>query len=173
MIFIDKPVPGINYPVEYAVIDMPYGLKARQIGISCIWDPGIFLNDINKYTPVFNGSSDRLYTIRLTTTSGCVTVDTQMVKTVKHSDIYVPTAFSPNEDGLNDILRPTLMGMKDLHFFRVFNRWGQLLYETRSVRMGWNGRLNGIPQNTQTVVWVAGGVDGKIHTRKGTSILVR
>jgi gliding motility-associated-like protein len=175
VIFIDKPALGINYPVEYAIIDMPYGLSARQIGSSCVWDPGIFLNNVNTYTPVFNGSSDRMYTIRLTTNSGCVTVDTQMVKTVKSAEIYVPTAFSPNEDGLNDILRPTLMGIKDLHFFRVFNRWGQLIYETKSSRIGWNGRIRGVPQITQTVVWIAQGVgvDGKIHTRKGTSILIR
>ena len=175
VILIEKPVPGITYPVEYAVVDMPFGLKARQIGNTCSWSPAIFLNDAKIYAPVFNGSSDRLYTIQLTTGSGCVTIDTQMVKTVKSAEIYVPTAFSPNNDGLNDILRPTLMGMKDLHFFRVFNRWGHLLFETSSSRIGWNGRLNGVPQITQTVVWVAQGVgvDGRIHTRKGTSILVR
>ncbi|MGZ8545128.1 MAG: T9SS type B sorting domain-containing protein, partial [Flavisolibacter sp.] len=174
-IFIDKPVPGITYPVAYAIIDLPYGLKARDIGSTCVWSPGIDLDDVNSYKPIFNSSIERSYTIRLTTSTGCVTVDTQIVKTVKAAEIYVPTAFSPNDDGRNDILRPTLMGMKELHYFRIYNRWGQLLYESRSGITGWDGRIKGILQSTQTFVWVASGVgvDGRVHTRKGTSVLIR
>ena len=174
-VFIDKPAPGITYPVAYAVIDLPYGLSARNIGNSCVWSPGIDLDDVNSYKPVFNSSTDRSYTISLTTYTGCVTVDTQMVKTVKAAEIYVPTAFTPNDDGKNDILRPTLMGMKELHYFRIFNRWGQLLYESKSGIQGWNGRIKGVLQSTQTFVWVASGlgVDGRVHTRKGTAVLIR
>ena len=174
-ILIDNPKSGINYPVEYAVIDLPLDLQARQFGSTALWSPPIHLNNPTSYTPVFNGSEDQLYTIEITTNTGCVTVDTQLVKTVPYIEMYVPSAFTPNKDGLNDFLRPTLMGIKELRYFRIYNRWGQLLFQTKNALPGWDGNLNGTLQSTQVVVWLAEGlgVDGKIYTRKGTSALVR
>jgi gliding motility-associated-like protein len=174
-IIIDNPKPGINYPVQYTVVDLPLGLQARQFGSSALWSPGIYLDNRASYTPVYNGSSDQLYTIKITINTGCVTTDTQLVKIVPHIDIYVPTAFTPNHDGLNEFLRPTLMGVKELRYFRIYNRWGQLLFETKNAQTGWDGKLNGIPQPTQVVVWMAEGigVDNKAYSRKGTSTLVR
>jgi len=116
-----------------------------------------------------------LYTIMITTKAGCVTVDTQMVKTIKNADIYVPNAFTPNADGKNDFLHPIPRGIKKINYFRVYNRWGQLLYESAQEYPGWDGRLQGILQSSQVVVWVVQGVgiDNQIYIRKGTSVLVR
>jgi gliding motility-associated-like protein len=174
-IVIDIAKPGITYPIQYAVVDLPIELKARQFGVTALWSPGKNLDNPASYTPTFQGPSDQLYTVEIKTVSGCVTVDTQLVKTVPHVDMYVPTAFTPNNDGLNDFLRPTLMGIKELHYFRIYNRWGQLLFDSKTERPGWNGNFNGMSQPTQVVVWIAEGlgVDGRIYTRKGTSILVR
>jgi gliding motility-associated-like protein len=174
-IIIDEPRPGIKYPVKYAIIDLPLGLKARQFGDSILWSPGTWLNTRTSYTPIFNGSTEQLYTIEIKTNSGCTTVDTQLVKTVKQVELYVPTAFTPNKDGLNDFLRPILMGIKEVRYFRIFNRWGHLLFEMRTDQPGWDGTVNGVPQAEQVVVWMieALGVDDKIYRRKGTSVLVR
>jgi gliding motility-associated-like protein len=67
------------------------------------------------------------------------------------------------------------MGVKELHYFKIYNRWGQLLFDSKTERPGWNGNFNGMSQPTQVVVWIAEGlgVDGRIYTRKGTSTLVR
>jgi gliding motility-associated-like protein len=174
-IIIDEPKPGIKYPVKYAVIDLPLELKAREFGDNVLWSPPSWLNSQTSYTPVFIGSSDQLYTIEIKTNSGCITVDTQLVKTVKKAEIYVPTAFSPNKDGLNDFLRPIIMGVKEIHYFRIFNRWGQLLYEMKTDQPGWDGNLNGVPQASQVVVWMLEGIgmDNSIYRRKGTTLLVR
>lgn len=174
-IFIDKARPGITYPLEYAVMNLPYQLEARTFGTSVLWSPGTNLDNPAKVTPQFKGVSDQLLTIEIKTNSGCITVDTQMVKVIKGAEIFVPTAFTPNNDGLNDLLRPTLMGIKDLQFFRIFNRWGQLLFETKTKRAGWDGRINGKLQAAGVVVWVAQGVgvDGKVHLKRGTTLLVR
>jgi gliding motility-associated-like protein len=174
-IFIDKARPGITYPVEYAVINLPYRLAARSFGSSVLWNPLINLDDAAKVSPVFKGNEDQLYSIEIKTNTGCITIDTQQVKVIKGVDIYVPNAFTPNGDGRNEILRPTLMGVKELEYFRVYNRWGQLMFETKTKRDGWDGRLNGSPQPTTVVVWEvqALGVDGKIYNQKGTSVLVR
>jgi gliding motility-associated-like protein len=174
-IVIDNPRQGVTYPVEYAVIDLPLELEARRFGDSAVWSPGTWLNTTDSYTPVFDGLSEQLYTIAIRTKSGCLTVDTQMVKIVKAVEVHVPTAFTPNKDGLNDFLRPIIMGMKEIRYFRIFNRWGQLIYETKTDRPGWDGMLKGEPVSSQVVVWVLEGVgvDNRMYLRKGTTVLVR
>lgn len=172
---VEKPQVGISYPVQYALVDLPISLQARKVGEKVLWSPGTGLDNRTTYTPVFNYSSEQSYAIRLETSSGCVTVDTQVVKTVKNVEVYVPDAFTPNSDLKNDYLRPLVMGVREVRFFRVFNRWGQLLFETRTDRPGWDGTYKGVLQQTQTVVWMVEvtGVDGKTYVRKGTSILLR
>jgi len=174
-VLIDSPRPGIRYPLQYAVENLPMSLQARTFGTSVVWTPDNYLTNPTSVTPVFKSPVEQEYRIEITTATGCLTIDTQLVKTVKNVDIYVPTAFTPNNDGLNDLLRPTLMGVKKLNYFRVYNRWGQMMYETATERAGWDGRLRGLEQGSQVVVWTAEGlgVDGKIYMKKGTSVLVR
>lgn len=172
---IEKPRPAVEYPVQYAVINYPLNLQARNFGETVEWSPGTFLNNPDVANPTFLGNADQNYTIKLTTASGCVTVDTQSVKTVKEAQIYVPSAFTPNDDGLNDVLRPIFMGIRELHYFRVYNRWGQLLYERKTELPGWDGKVAGMPQPSQVVVWMVEGlsVDNRLIKQKGTSTLVR
>ncbi len=174
-IIIDKPTPGIEYPVMYAVINKPLALKARSFGATVLWAPSVSLDNPASVTPVFNGNEDQLYIIGITTSSGCLTVDTQLVKTIKSVEIYVPNAFTPNNDGYNDYLRPLLKGVKELRYFRVYNRFGQLLYQAKAEGKGWDGAINGTQQPPQTVVWVleAVGVDNEIYHKRGTAVLIR
>lgn len=175
VIFIDIPRPGIQYPLQYAVINYPLTLQARTFGSEVLWMPSTYLNDPSNFNPVFRGATDQLYHIEITTSSGCVTIDTQLVKTVKEVKIYVPTAFTPDNNGVNDYLRPILMGVKELVFFRVYNRWGQLIFDLKSDHRGWDGTIGGRAQSVQTVVWMAKaiGVDNRVYTDKGTSIILR
>jgi gliding motility-associated-like protein len=175
VVTIDQPRPGITYPVQYAIENLPLELKARQFGDIAIWTPPTSLNNRTTYTPTFNGRSDQLYTIEISKRGGCLTVDTQFVKIIKKVDIFVPNAFTPNNDKHNDVLRPILRGVKQIAYFRVYNRWGNLLYESNSAESGWNGMLNGVPQPSQAVVWIVEGigVDGKIYRQKGTTVLLR
>lgn len=175
VVSIDKARRGITYPVEYAAVNLPYALQARNFGAKVLWTPPVYLDNPTSLTPLFKSATEQLYTIRIETTTGCITVDTQLVKVVPKADIFVPTAFTPNNDGRNDLLRPVLMGIKELRYFRVYNRWGQLLHETRIASAGWDGRVNGVSQPTGVVVWVAEGLgsDGQLYLRKGTSALLR
>jgi len=174
-IVIDKAKPGVSYLTEYAVINLPLALKARQVGESVLWQPGTSLNTPTSFTPTFKGVLEQLYTIDIITNTGCLTVDTQLVKTVKNVEIYVPTAFTPNKDGINDFLRPILRGVKEVRYFRVFNRWGQKLFEKKNDQPGWDGTFKGIPQQTQAIVWMLEcvGVDGIVYAQKGASVLLR
>ena len=174
-IVIDKAKPGIAYPVKYAVVDLPLSLKAREIGEQVLWTPAINLNNATTFKPVFTSSAERQYAIEIRTATECLTIDTQLVKIVKSVEIYVPNAFTPNGDGKNDFLRPHLRGISELHYFKIFNRWGQLLYDNRSDEAGWDGSFRGTPQSTQTYVWILEGVgvDNRLYTRKGICTLIR
>jgi len=174
-IVVDAPPPGISYPAKDAVILFPEPLQARNIGASALWIPAVSLDNRNSYTPFFDGKDPQLYTVQLKTISGCITTDTQYVKTHKKIEIYVPTAFTPGTNGLNNYLRPLLMGFDKVNYFRIYNRWGKLLFEMKSDRPGWDGRSGGNPQEMQTVVWMieAVDVDGVTHHRSGTTILMR
>ena len=174
-VVIDAPAKGITYPEKDAVINFPEPLQARFIGSSVLWTPATNLDFRYSYNPKFTGIVPQLYTIQLKTLTGCVTVDTQMVKTHKKIEIYVPASFTPDNNGINDYLRPILMGFTSVNYFRVYNRWGKLLYQMQSDKPGWDGTINGARQQMQAVVWMieATDVDGKIHKRQGTSILLR
>ena len=174
-VLIESPHRNTNYQVMYVLADQPVPLQARPIGSSYFWQPGRNLNTTTLANTIFNGSADELYTIQISTPAGCLTVDTQVVKIVSRMDILVPSAFTPNGDGRNDVLRPVLFGLKELTYFRVYNRWGQLVFQTADSRSGWDGKIGGKVQANQTVVWVAEatGMDGKKYQRKGTAICVQ
>ncbi|MEO6539730.1 MAG: PKD domain-containing protein, partial [Ferruginibacter sp.] len=173
-VLIDAPATAARYTDVIAVMNFEEQLQARQIGTSVLWAPSVSLDNPGSYRPIFKGLNEQLYTIRLKSATGCVTIDTQLVKIRKRIEIYVPTTFTPDGNGRNDYLRPVLMGFRSVNYFRVFNRWGKLLFQMQSDVPGWDGRTNGQVQEMQTVVWEieAVDVDGKVHKKKGTSILL-
>jgi gliding motility-associated-like protein len=90
-------------------------------------------------------------------------------------DIMMPNAFSPNGDGKNDIIRPVLIGISSLDYFKVFNRWGQQVFSTTELNRGWDGRISGIMQDPSTYVFMVQGRDytGKLIAKKGSFVLLR
>ncbi|MGG9964606.1 PKD domain-containing protein [Ferruginibacter sp. SUN106] len=172
---IDPTTPGVVYPDKDAAFNFPEQLQARSIGTTVTWTPPVSLSNRYSFSPVFKGIAPQLYTIELKTANGCITVDTQLVKTHKKIEIYVPTGFTPNGDGTNDRLRPILIGFTKVNYFRVYNRWGGLLFSMNSDLPGWDGKINNKPAETQTVVWMieAVDVDGVVHSKQGTTVLYR
>jgi gliding motility-associated-like protein len=155
------------------------GVSTDSALVTWSWTPDTWLNNAAIYDPVATITSaiDSItYTATATTSQGCygnakltVTVYTTL------PDIFMPNAFTPNGDGRNDIFRPILVGISNLDFFRIFNRWGQMVYATTQNGQGWDGTLGGRPQETGTFVYMVQGKDytGKIHFKKGTFILIR
>lgn len=174
-VIIDAQAKGITYPVKDAAFNFNEPLQARQIGNSVTWSPATQLNSRYSYSPIFRGTTAQLYTIQLKTAHGCITVDTQLVKTHKKIEIHVPTGFTPGDDNLNDRLRPVLIGFEKVNYFRIYNRWGVLLFSMNSNQPGWDGKVNGNPAEMQTVIWMieAIDVDGKVHNKQGATILIR
>jgi gliding motility-associated-like protein len=90
-------------------------------------------------------------------------------------NIYVPPVFTPNGDGVNDVLKPILVGISTFHYFSVYNRWGNLIFTSQDPNAGWDGRFKGVAQPVETYLWIAEGIDiqGKKIVQKGMTTLVR
>ncbi len=108
--------------------------------------------------------------------NGCKDTVVNKIQVPNNCYIAVPTGFTPNGDGLNDYLYPlNAWKAKELHF-RVYNRYGQLIWETRDWTRKWDGNMNGSPQTTGTYVWMLEYIDsetGKRISLKGTTVLIR
>ena len=89
--------------------------------------------------------------------------------------VFVPSAFTPNRNGENDVLRPLLYNIRSLNYFRVFNRWGQVVFETNKIGSGWDGTIKGVLQPTETFTWILECTDnnGTIIRESGRSLLLR
>ncbi len=183
VVTVNKAAPGMRYPTVTTAPNTSVPLNARDLGpnYSYSWKPPVGLNFTNVKNPTFNYNRQTQYTITLTPPDGgCPTVDTLMV-TIRQQDlecsskIDVPNAWSPNGDGHNDKLYPLAICIKELKYFRVFNRWGQLVFETKTIGQGWDGIFNGSPQVMDVYTWIleADGVDGVHYKLAGNSILMR
>ena len=175
-ITIVSPPANQRYTSLNAVENRDIQLSARTFsGSSYSWSPTSGLSSSTIYNPVFNNTAEVDYVITITTGIGCVIKDTQLVRIFKEKEIYVPKGFSPNGDGNNDKIFPRLVGVRSLTYFKVFNRWGKLLFQTSTINEGWDGIFGGAKQPMETYVWVAEGIDIDNNTikRTGTFLLVR
>lgn len=140
------------------------------------WTPATWLSNPGIKNPISLPQNDIEYVVRVSNDVGCFDTDSIRVRVFKiKPDLYVPNAFTPNDDGDNDIFRPIPIGLKSVDLFRVYNRWGQMLYSGTGNGSGWDGRFAGRKQETGTYVWHAEGTDylnNKVKQR-GTVVLIR
>jgi gliding motility-associated-like protein len=155
-------------------------LWANNTGIAdvnyYVWTPPTYLDNANIATPTALGTETVLYTVMGINNWGCR--DTAEVNVVvdPSMDEFVPSVFSPNGDGKNDVFRILNMRYQKLVEFRVFNRWGKELYNNTNALKGWDGTYNGEPQDPGVYnyiirVNVPGAQQQKVY--KGTVTLVR
>jgi gliding motility-associated-like protein len=113
----------------------------------------------------------------MTAPTGCVTVDTVKVLVFDSAlvTIFVPKSFTPNGDGVNDLLYPYIAGMKSLTYLKIFNKFGKQVYETRTTAQGWNGISFGKDQPMDAYLWIAEGIDikGNKIQQTGSVLLIR
>ena len=97
------------------------------------------------------------------------------IKVVDETKVYVPTAFTPNHDGKNDLIKPVVFGLFNLDYFIIFDRWGNKVFETNGVTKGWTGINAGSESPIGVYVWILRGKDinGKTIDQKGSFVLMR
>lgn len=118
------------------------------------------------------------YAVKYTVTDsfGCQKTAQKTVKVYSSCYLAVPTAFTPNHDGKNDLLYPLNAIKADRLDFRVYNRWGQLIFHTNNWKQGWDGTYKGIQQASGVYVWFLSYVDRDTkqpRQMKGTAALIR
>ncbi len=106
------------------------------------WNPATFLDNPNQANPIFNGDKSTDYKLtRTDTITSCSVTDEYEI--IVSTEVYanVPNAFTPNNDGLNDVLKVEYSAGVGADFnFRIFNRWGKLMFQTNDKNKGWDGR---------------------------------
>lgn len=157
------------------VIGQPLQLFATG-GTNFVWTPTSFLNDAKIATPIAKLNDDIKYIVKVSTPEGCFGFDSLMVKVYKTPpEIFVPTAFTPNDDNLNDLLVPVPVGIAKLIYFKIYNRFGEMVFSTDVVGKGWNGVFRGRDQGNESFTWQALAIDylGKPVFRKGQFTIIR
>jgi gliding motility-associated-like protein len=156
------------------VVNQPLQLTASG-GEFYIWTPSTGLSNPDVSNPVALLSNSQQYVVTVSQ-GGCFDTDTINVTVYKvEPGLYVPNAFTPNNDGVNDVFRPIPIGMKKISYFRVYDRWGRLMFSSAQTGKGWDGTLEGKPQDPAVYVWMIEGIDylnNKI-TKKGSVVLIR
>lgn len=138
------------------------------------WSPEQGLSSTSSAEPVAVLNQNMTYVLKAYTADGCFDLDTMRVTVFQTApDIFVPNAFIPG--GKNNELKPKAVGISSLDYFRVYNRWGQVVFQTTEVNKGWDGRVNGVLQNNGTYVWMISGTDytGKKVSKRGTAVMIR
>ncbi len=137
---------------------------------------GSYLWNTNETTPTLTIRNPGEYWLQVTTNTGCPGRDTVIV-TQKDClrGLYMPTGFTPNNDGKNDLLKPTIGGEVEQYKFTIMNRWGEIVFQTTDLTKGWDGRFKGLVQDGNVYVWTCSyQLAGEtLKLAKGTFILIR
>lgn len=128
-----------------------------------------------------DGSTNASYTIRypgrytVQVSNECGTTSDVVIAKICSPDLYIPNAFSPNNDGNNDVFRLVTPNGQELLEFRIFDRWGKELFCAVSIQQGWNGTFKGAPQPIGGYVYFIRyrNIDREEKILKGTVMLLR
>ncbi|MBL0269586.1 MAG: gliding motility-associated C-terminal domain-containing protein [Chitinophagaceae bacterium] len=179
---VTPPIKIYTYPAD--TIAYP-GDQIRLKAVSAVpsaniynWTPFVNLDNPFISDPVVtarNAGDSIIYKVTASSIAGCIGEAFVKFRVYKGPELYTPTAFTPNGDGLNDLFYPFPVGIKSINYFRVFNRWGQLIFSSNTLYKGWDGKFQGKDQASGVYVWMAQGVDknNKLITRQGSITVIR
>lgn len=141
--------------------------------VNYYWSPSLYMDNSRSLTPVVNPPKEINYTLNAVSTVGCG-VATDDVKISVYKDIFIPNAFTPNGDGINDMFRVLPFENYKIIKFGIYNRWGKLMFETDDAHNGWNGTFGGEPAPAGVYVYYIEMQNRqKKIKKKGTIVLLR
>ena len=157
---------------------IPYGSSIQLNADSALyywWLPNDgTLNNRDINNPVATPTETTTYTVYGTDSTGCQD-SAKITITVLSDSLFLPTAFTPDGDGLNDIFRPVNMKYHKLIEFSIYNRWGQQIFTTSNKEVGWDGTFQGVLQDlgVYNYLFIVGLEDGTNRAFKGNVTLIR
>jgi gliding motility-associated-like protein len=140
------------------------------------WNPIDNLTDGTIPNPIANPINTITYTLIVTGDNGCVDFDSVTVTVTHIHDFYVPNAFTPNGDGVNDYFQFYLKGISSVTSVKIFSRWGELIYYSENNEgKGWNGTYKELDCEMETYAYVITGItyDGDVISKAGSLTLIR
>lgn len=153
-VYVQMPPPSIQWDTT-VVVGQPVPLNTGTgPNYTYTWTPTSNLSCLNCIQPISTTTVNVTYSVEVMDNMGCFRVmNTYSVYIDPVTSVDVPTAFTPNGDGVNDVIYVDGWGIKKLNYFKIFNRWGQLLFESYDIKVGWDGYYKGVPQNMETYIY--------------------
>ena len=166
------------YERKYMPYNIPTTLCALPAGLSYLWSPATDLSSTIISCPTINISNRKNnYIIKIIDSAGCTITDRLEIWGFIGNNIFLPRAFIPNNASVaeNRILKPVYVGIKEIRYFKVFDRMGHEVFTTNSMSQYWDGTTNGKEVPTETYSWIILAIDeqGKQLIRKGNVTLIR
>lgn len=142
--------------------------------LNYVWSPATGLDNPAISNPIARPSYSTLYIASGTTEHGCYASDSVFVKVMTESLIQMPNAFAPSNNGAS-YYKAAREGMVELKSFRIYNRWGKLMFQTSNIDEGWDGKLNGDYQPMGVYVYMIEGTlpSGRTYYQQGDFTLIR
>lgn len=163
-------VPSAYLPADTSICN--YGtttLKPINSYNSYLWNTG-------SHAPTILITQPGIYWLEVTDNNQCEGRDS-IVATLKEclKGFFIPTGFTPDNNGLNDYFKPTIGGHLKQYLFTIYNRWGQVIFSTNEISKGWDGKLKGVPQDGNVFMWTCKyQLEGETTKfQKGTLVLIR
>ena len=172
---IQAPIKAFAGNDTIAVKGVPHQLYGSG-GLNYVWSSpsASVLSPFVKNTKAII-NNDAVFYLKVTDGVGCAGFDTVFVKVYEGPKYYIPNAFTPNGDGNNDVFRAIPVGMANTVYFRVYNRYGELIFETNKWLKGWDGTYKGKDQPNGVYIWMISGTDRNFNkvNEQGTVNLIR
>ncbi len=176
----------VQYPPSFTIAGDTTIFKGQAVdlwiessvpgNLTAQWVPETGLSCVDCLLPVASPNETTNYTILLADVNGCFSEETSLtVSVVLEQELHIPNAFTPNGDFTNDVLYIVPYGMRKLHHFHIFNRWGDLIFESNDFNQGWDGTHKGkeSPIGVYAYSVLAEGYDGFVKQLTGYVVLVR
>ena len=173
-----QQIPEITMPNDTTIIIGEQFTKAPVVlfGASYRWEPLSGIDCDTCIKPIFDPVKSTTYTLFIKDSTGCFETSRSFFVNVDEKySVDVPEGFTPNGDGSNDLIFPAGWGLDGILEFKVFNRWGEIVFESTPQQLGWDGYYKGELQNQDTYLWFvkATTVSGEEITKEGFFTLFR
>ena len=175
-----KPLPTVTAGEDHIII------KGSEVQIdavspndvSYIWSEDYKLSCTNCQSPMASPETDTTYFVTAINEFGCKATDKLRIRVIEDCSgkmVYVPNTFTPNGDGQNDILKVYGPGIASVKQIRVFNRWGQLMFDTNDPEIGWDGTFKGAELNSGVYMYYVDVecINGERTIKKGDVTLLK
>lgn len=175
-----KPLPSVKAGMDHIIIKgSEVEIDASSFDqVSYVWSPDYKLSCTECQTPMASPEMDTTYIVTAINEFGCKVKDNlriQVIEDCSGKTVYVPNTFSPNGDGQNDVLRVLGPGVSSVKLFRVFNRWGQIVFDTNDPGLYWDGTFKGVLLNPGVYMYYMDVecINGQRTIKKGDITLLR